>query len=83
MLARNGEVTLDKNAFTSGNCALSAEGAPAATTTTVAPAPVTVTDITLPSTGSKNVAPTTTLGGFALILGAGAILLARRRRPAA
>ena len=31
-LARNGEVTLDTNVFTSPNCALSPEGAPAATT---------------------------------------------------
>jgi LPXTG-motif cell wall-anchored protein len=103
-LARNGEVTLDNNVFTSANCALSPEGAPAATTTTVAAAPVVTlapgttvapgatvatvpgfgdTDITLPRTGSKNVAPTSTIGAFALILGAGAILLARRRRPAA
>ncbi len=95
-LARNGEVTLDNNVFTSANCALSPEGAPPATTTTVAVAPVTVapvtiatvpaftgTDITLPRTGSKNVAPTSTIGALALVLGAGAIVLARRRRPAA
>jgi len=88
-LARNGEVTLDNNVFTSTNCALSPEGAPPATTTipTVAPvvtvpAPV-VTDITLPRTGSRNVAPTSAIGSIVLILGAGAILLARRRRPAA
>jgi LPXTG-motif cell wall-anchored protein len=93
-LARNGEVTLDTNVFTSTNCALSPEGAPAATTipeTIPTLAPVTVatvpafvdTDITLPRTGSKNVAPASAIGGFALVLGAGAIVLARRRRPAA
>jgi LPXTG-motif cell wall-anchored protein len=42
-----------------------------------------VTDITLPRTGSKNVAPTSSIAALALILGAGAILLARRRRPTA
>jgi LPXTG-motif cell wall-anchored protein len=83
------EVTLDNNVFTSTNCALSPEGAPAATTTIPAVAPVltvpapVVTDITLPRTGSHNVAPTSTIGGIALILGAAAIVLARRRRPAA
>ena len=84
-LARNGEVTLDNNVFTSANCALSPEGAPGATTTTVAAAPSTIagTNITLPSTGSKNVTPTTAIGSMALVFGAGAILLARRRRPAA
>ncbi|HEX3089693.1 MAG TPA: ice-binding family protein [Ilumatobacteraceae bacterium] len=98
-LARNGEVTLDNNVFTSTNCALSPEGAPAATTTVAAapidtapaaPAPTVatvpgfnVTDITLPRTGSKNVAPTSSIAALALILGAGAILLARRRRPTA
>jgi LPXTG-motif cell wall-anchored protein len=41
-----------------------------------------VTDITLPRTGNRNVAPTSAIGAFALILGAGAIMLARRRRPA-
>jgi LPXTG-motif cell wall-anchored protein len=101
-LARNGEVTLDNNVFTSTNCALSGP-APAATTTTVAAAPIDTiaptpapaatpvptvptfggTDITLPRTGSRNVAPASTVGIIALALGAGAILLARRRRPAA
>ena len=84
-LARIGEVTLDNNVFTSTNCALSPEGAPAATTT-LAPdtvPTVVVTDITLPRTGGKNLAPTTAVGSIALIVGAGAILLARRRRPAA
>jgi LPXTG-motif cell wall-anchored protein len=98
-LARNGEVTLDNNIFTSTNCALAPGGAPAATTTlaaapvdtvpaapapTLAPVPtLAVTDITLPRTGNKNIAPASTIGGFVLMLGAGAILLARRRRTAA
>jgi type VI secretion system secreted protein VgrG len=94
-LARNGEVTLDNNVFTSTSCALAPGGAPAATTTTVAAAsdtipplaPVTVattpgfvgTDITLPRTGSKNATSTSAIGTIALLLGVGAILLARRR----
>ena len=95
-LARNGEVTLDNNVFTSTNCALSAEGAPAATTT-IAAAPVdttsaagattvptfNVTDITLPRTGNKGVGSTSMFATTALGLGAIALVLARRRRPAA
>jgi LPXTG-motif cell wall-anchored protein len=65
----------------------------AAPVTTVAPAPVATipvttvpvfgaTDITLPRTGGRNVGSTSAIGGFALVLGAAAIVLARRRRPA-
>jgi LPXTG-motif cell wall-anchored protein len=40
------------------------------------------TDITLPRTGGRDVSSTSIFGGFALALGAAAIVLARRRRPA-
>jgi LPXTG-motif cell wall-anchored protein len=40
------------------------------------------TDITLPRTGGRDVSSTSIFGGFALVLGAAAIVLARRRRPA-
>lgn len=39
------------------------------------------TDITLPRTGGRDVSSTAMFGGFVLALGAGAIMLARRRRP--
>jgi LPXTG-motif cell wall-anchored protein len=95
-LARNGAVTLDTNVFTQPSCAGSTlTTAPTTTTstilgtppTTLAPAPATTTpgfvatDITLPGTG-QGVGPTPYLGALALVLGAGALLLARRRRPA-
>ncbi|MEP7111836.1 MAG: ice-binding family protein [Ilumatobacteraceae bacterium] len=91
-LARNGSVTLDNNVFTSANCALAPGGAPAATTTTIAAVdttpvsavattvPLIVTDITLPNTGRSQVVSTTTVGAVALLLGASALMLARRRR---
>jgi LPXTG-motif cell wall-anchored protein len=88
-MARNGEVTLDSNVFTSTNCALSPEAAPPATTTTVTAIPldttpaVTVTDITLPRTGNQGVGSTSLFATSALVLGAAALMLARRRRPAA
>lgn len=40
------------------------------------------TDITLPRTGGQDVTSTSMIGGFVLVLGAAAIVLARRRRPA-
>jgi LPXTG-motif cell wall-anchored protein len=40
------------------------------------------TDITLPRTGGHDVTSTSMIGGFVLVLGAAAIVLARRRRPA-
>jgi LPXTG-motif cell wall-anchored protein len=40
------------------------------------------TDITLPRTGGRDVTSTSMIGGFVLVLGAAAIGLARRRRPA-
>ncbi len=85
-LARNGEVTLDTNVFTSTACAF---GPPPATTVpTIAPVATTVptfgaTDITLPRTGRSNVGSTTAIGGAVLATGAIALMLARRRRPAA
>lgn len=86
-LARNGEVTLDTNVFTSTACALGP--APATTTTTIpaiAPTIATVptfavTDITLPRTGRSNVGSTTAIGSAVLASGAIALMLARRRRP--
>ena len=94
-LARNGAVTLDTNVFTQPSCAGSIlTTAPTTTTTTIlgtppttlAPAPDTVpglvtTDITLPRTG-HSVGPTPYLGGIALVIGATALMLARRRRSA-
>jgi LPXTG-motif cell wall-anchored protein len=41
------------------------------------------TDISLPRTGGHDVTSTSMIGGFVLVLGAAAIVLARRRRPAA
>lgn len=93
-MARNGEVTLDTNVFTSANCALAPGGAPPATTIVpadtvpVTTVPVTtvptfaVTDITLPRTGDKAVGSTSIFAATALMLGAAALVLARRR-PAA
>ena len=88
-MARNGEVTLDNNVFTSTNCALAPGGAPSATTTIVpvdtTPATVpafNVTDITLPKTGDTGVGSTSMFATAALVLGAAALMLARRR-PAA
>jgi LPXTG-motif cell wall-anchored protein len=93
-LARNGEVTLDTNVFTSTACALGpAPAAPPATTVpaaaptvppvaTVATVPGIVdTDITLPRTGRSNVGSTTAIGSAVLASGAIALMLARRRRP--
>ncbi len=90
-MARNGAVTLDNNVFTSANCALAPGGAPAATTivpidttpgaVTTVPT-ITVTDITLPKTGDKGVGSTSMFATTALVLGAAALLVARRRRPA-
>jgi LPXTG-motif cell wall-anchored protein len=86
-LARNGSVTLDNNVFTAPSCAPTTATAPSSTTT-VAPAttattsvPLGGTDITLPRTG-KDVGPTPLIGSVALVVGAGALVLARRRRPA-
>jgi LPXTG-motif cell wall-anchored protein len=59
--------------------AASTTAPPASPTTT--PVDFNVTDITLPRTGHA-VGPTPYLGGIALILGAAALMLARRRRPA-
>jgi LPXTG-motif cell wall-anchored protein len=60
--------------------------APAATVAPVDTTPTTptfgATDITLPRTGSRGVGSTSAIGGLALVLGAAAIVLARRRRPA-
>jgi LPXTG-motif cell wall-anchored protein len=97
-LARNGSVTLDNDVFVAPSCVPStATQAPATTVAaapiTVAPAPAPtvpaatvpafgVTDITLPRTGSRDVGSTSAVGGLALVLGAAAIVLARRRRPA-
>ncbi len=81
-LARNGEVTLDTNVFTSTACALGP--APAPTTTTIPAVVATVpglTDITLPRTGRSNVGSTTAIGSAVLASGAIALMLARRRRP--
>lgn len=79
-LARNGAVTLDTDVFTQPSCTGSTLTAP---TTTVAVAPTTpiVTNITLPRTG-QGVGNTPYLGGIALLVGAAALMLARRRRPA-
>jgi type VI secretion system secreted protein VgrG len=83
-LARNGEVTLDTNVFTSTACALAP--APATTIPAIAPTIATVptfavTDITLPRTGRSNVGSTTAIGSAVLASGAIALMLARRRRP--
>ena len=89
-MARNGAVTLDNNVFTSTTCALAPGGAPAATTTIVpvdtTPGVVTTVptpNITLPKTGDKAVGSTSMFATTALALGAAALLVARRRRPAA
>ena len=87
-LARNGSVTLDNNVFTAPSCIPSTATAPS-TTTTVAPAatvaPVTTIpvspNVTLPRTGN-DVGPTPLIGSIALVVGAAALVLARRRRPA-
>ncbi|MEY2523651.1 MAG: hypothetical protein QOJ66_2216 [Ilumatobacteraceae bacterium] len=81
-LARNGAVTLDNDVFTQPSCVGSTLTAP--TTTTVAAATTTtpaVTNVTLPGTG-HDLGPTPYLGALALVLGACALLLARRRHPA-
>ena len=85
-LARNGSVTLDNNVFTAPNCAPATATAPSSTTTvtpatTATTVPLGGTDITLPRTG-KDVGPTPLIGSLALVVGAGALVLARRRRPA-
>jgi LPXTG-motif cell wall-anchored protein len=89
-LARNGSVTLDNNVFTAPSCIPSTATAPSTTTTaapvtTVAPAPVTTIpvspNVTLPRTGN-DVGATPLIGGLALVVGAAALMLARRRRPA-
>lgn len=90
-LARNGAVTLDTDTFTQPSCAGSTLTTAPTTTiagtppTTIAPVTtvpgVVVTDITLPRTG-HSVGSTPYVGGIALVLGAGALMLARRRRPA-
>ncbi len=90
-LARNGAVTLDNNVFTSPSCVPSTATSPPTTApATTIPAvalpttvpPVVVTDITLPRTGPA-VGATPIYGVAALVLGAAALILARRRRPAA
>lgn len=83
-LARNGAVTLDNDVFTQPSCIGSTLTAPtvAATTTTTTPVGLNVTNITLPRTG-RDVGPTPYLGGLALVLGAAALAVARRRRAAA
>jgi LPXTG-motif cell wall-anchored protein len=94
-LARTGEVTLDSNTFTQPSCIPSVELA-APTTTTIAAAPVdttpatvattvpiVVTDITLPNTGRSQVVSTTSVGVVALLFGAAALMISRRRRPLA
>jgi LPXTG-motif cell wall-anchored protein len=95
-MARNAAVTLDSNVFTSTNCALgptppttvapadtAAPGATLAPGATVATVPgFGDTDITLPRTGGRDTTSTSLIGGFALVLGAAALMLARRRRPA-
>ena len=80
-LARNGSVTLDNNVFTAPSCVPSTATAP--TTTTISPAttvPV-FTNVTLPRTGN-DVGTTPLIGSAALVIGATALVLARRRRPA-
>ena len=84
-LARNGSVTLDNNVFTAPSCVPST-ATTASTTTTVAPvAPVTTVpvspNVTLPRTGN-DVGATPLIGTVALFVGAAALVLARRRRPA-
>jgi LPXTG-motif cell wall-anchored protein len=96
-LAQTGSVTLDTDSFTVPDCtpspllvapattvAAPVATVPPAVVDTVATVPTFVdTDITLPSTGDNNVAPTSAVGAIALVLGATAILLARRRSSAA
>ncbi len=87
-LARNGSVTLDNNVFTAPSCIPSTATAPS-TTTTAAPvatvAPVTTLpvspNVTLPRTGN-DVGAAPLIGSVALVVGAAALVLARRRRPA-
>lgn len=89
-LARNGAVTLDNNVFTQPSCAPSTDVIPTATapstTVTTTPVPSTLAaptstidvTITLPATGTAtNV--TSSVGLVALLLGAAALFLARRR----
>lgn len=79
-LARNGSVTLDNNVFTAPSCIPST--APTASTTTTV-APVTTIplspNVTLPRTGN-DVGATPLIGSVALVVGAAALVLARRRR---
>jgi LPXTG-motif cell wall-anchored protein len=97
-LAQTGSVTLDNDVFVAPSCVPSTATQAPATTVAGAPVTVApgsgdtivvdtvpgfaATDITLPRTGSRNVGSTTAVGGLALVLGAAAIVLARRRRPA-
>jgi LPXTG-motif cell wall-anchored protein len=81
-LARNGAVTLDNDVFTEPSCIGSTLTAPTTTVAAVAPTTTVVTNVTLPRTG-HGVGSTPYLGGIALVFGAGALVLARRRRPAA
>ena len=89
-LARNGAVTLDNDVFNQPSCAPSIATTPTATTiagstaTTIAGTETTVvanTTNTLPRTG-RGVGGTAAWGSAALVVGAFALLLARRRRPA-
>ena len=93
-LARNGAVTLDNDVFTAPSCigstasqapATTVAGATVAAVDTIAPADTTfnVTDITLPRTGSKSVSTASLAGAAMLLVGAAALMIARRRRVAA
>jgi LPXTG-motif cell wall-anchored protein len=84
-LARNGSVTLDTDTFSVPDCTPSPLLVAPATTVPVTTVAATVPppNVTLPRTGTRDVASTSTVGGFALVLGVVAIVLARRRRPAA
>jgi LPXTG-motif cell wall-anchored protein len=88
-------VTLDNDTFVQPSCVPTTETtAPATTTaatTTTAAAPVSFETFpattafvpprnTIPSTG-KSTGTTSALGAVALLVGAGAMLIARRRRP--
>jgi LPXTG-motif cell wall-anchored protein len=80
-LARNGSVTLDNNVFTAPSCVPSTATAPTTTTIPAVTTTTTFTNVTLPRTGN-DVGTTPLIGSAALVIGASALVLARRRRPA-
>ena len=88
-LAQTGAVTLDNDTFTQPSCTPTTNTVPPSTSTTTAATTTTapggsvttfdVTNVTLPRTGSST-GSTAVVAWAALLLGTGALLIARRRR---